>query len=158
MRHPRNGDGMMLAERLDKAVRARIGEALVGVSIGKRDDKRTWNVQLEDEATVEQRAAAQAVIDVFDPAAGDPASVKAEAARRILVRYPEWKQRNMTARGVELLSRRLVAGAWTEAEAAEATTLQAAWDWIKSVRAAADALEALSPIPAGFADDSRWPS
>lgn len=150
---------MMLAERLDKAVRAELGEALVGVRIGKRDDKSTWNVQLvEGEATVEQRAAAQAVIDAFDPAAGDPASVKAEAARRILARYPEWKQRNMTARGVDLLSRRLVAGAWTDAEAAEASALQVAWDWIKSVRATSDALESLAPIPAGFADHIHWPA
>jgi hypothetical protein len=64
----------------------------------------------------------------------------------------------MTARGVDLLSRRLVAGAWTEAEAAEASALQAAWDWIRAVRAASDALEALGPIPAGFADDIHWPA
>jgi hypothetical protein len=149
---------MMLAERLDTAVRAKIGDALIGVSIGKRDDKRTWSVQLEDAATAEQHAAAQAVIDAFDPAAGDPASVKAEASRRILARYPDWKQRNMTARGVELLNRRLVAGAWTEAETAEAGALQAAWDWITAMRVASNALEALAPIPADFTDDGRWPA
>lgn len=149
---------MMLAERLDSAVRARIGDVLIGVSIGKRDDKQTWTVQLEDEATAEQRAAAQAVVDAFDARAGDPASVKAEASRRILARYPDWQQRNMTARGIELLSQKLVAGDWTEAEASEAGALQTAWGWIRAVRAASDALGALEPIPADFADDSRWPA
>jgi hypothetical protein len=83
--------------------------------------------------------------------------VKAEARRRILARFPEWKQANMTARGVELVNIRLAVGSWTENQAQEAAALSAAWDWIKGVRAASDALEALDPIPADFADDGNWP-
>lgn len=37
-----------------------------GVSIGRRNDKSTWRIDFKDEATAEQRAAAQAVIDAFD--------------------------------------------------------------------------------------------
>lgn len=84
------------------------------------------------------------------------ADIKAEAARRIMTRYPEWKQRNMTARGVELLH--IQAGrSWTPDEQAEADALQAAWDWIGSVRAASDTLEAAQPIPADWRDDPHWP-
>jgi hypothetical protein len=83
--------------------------------------------------------------------------VKAEARRRILARFPEWRQANMTAQGVELLNIRVAVGSWTQAQAQEAAALFAAWDWIKAVRAASDAIEALEPIPADLADDGYWP-
>lgn len=38
-----------------------------GVSIQSWDDKSTWRVDFKDEATKEQRDAAQAVVDDFDP-------------------------------------------------------------------------------------------
>jgi hypothetical protein len=90
-------------------------------------------------------------------AAARVGAVKAEARRRILARFPEWRQANMTARGVELLNIRVVAGSWTAPQAQEAGELGAAWDWIKAVRAASNAIEALAPIPADFASDTRWP-
>lgn len=37
-----------------------------GVSLGSLDDKSTWSVVFEDGASIEQRAAAQAVLDAFD--------------------------------------------------------------------------------------------
>lgn len=37
-----------------------------GVSVGRSNDKATWRIDFKDEATAEQRAAAQAVIDAFD--------------------------------------------------------------------------------------------
>ena len=84
-------------------------------------------------------------------------AVKAEARRRILARFPEWHQANMTARGVELLNIRVAVGSWTAPQAQEAAALGVAWDWIKAVRAASDTIEALAPIPADFASDTRWP-
>lgn len=42
-----------------------------GVSIGNLTDKGTWLIQFKAEATQEQRAAAQSVIDQFDVAAED---------------------------------------------------------------------------------------
>lgn len=86
------------------------------------------------------------------------ALVKSEARRRILAAFPDWKQANMTARGVELQDIWRRKGNWTVQEQAEADALQAAWDWIKSVRAASDAIEALQPIPGDYAENKRWPA
>ena len=87
---------------------------------------------------------------------GRKAEIKMEARRRILLVFPDWKQTNMVARGVELQDAWRQNGEWTAGEIAEAAALQTAWDWIKSVRAASDALE-LS-LPADFGDDSHWPA
>jgi len=97
----------------------------------------------------------QAAIAEIDAAGPPPELVKAEARRRILAAYPEWKQANMTARGVELMRIRMTR-AWTADEQSEADALQAAWDWIKGIRTKSDALEAMRPIPSDYADDRHW--
>jgi len=61
---------VQLAERLERAIKA-AGIAITGVSIGDHANKATWRV-----APVSQQAAAQAVIDAFNP--DDPAHVSAE--------------------------------------------------------------------------------
>jgi hypothetical protein len=86
-----------------------------------------------------------------------PQDVKAEAQRRIYERYPEWKQANLLARGVELQDAWRVNGEWTAEEAADAQTCRDAWDWIKSVRDASDAIEATAPIPRDYRSDQYWP-
>lgn len=86
----------------------------------------------------------------------DAAAVKQEARRRILERYPDWKQTNMVARSVELQDIWRQVGSWTPEERAEADALTAAWAWIKAIRAASDEIEAMTPIPADFAADARW--
>ena len=91
------------------------------------------------------------------PISEQRAAVKEEARRRILGRYPDWKQINMTARAGELIKLMVVKGSLTEAEQAEVAALEAAWAWIKAVRARSDEIEAIDPIPADFAADSRWP-
>lgn len=91
------------------------------------------------------------------------AKIKLRARFHILARFPEWKQANMTARGVELINLRALNGAWTAEEAAEAVALQADWDWIKAVRAYSDALEAQVPPAddpealAAFDVSAGWP-
>lgn len=70
--------------------------------------------------------------------------VKAEAGRRILERYPTWKQANMNMRATELVDAR-VDRALTDDEEAERQDLLAASAWIKDVRAASDAIEAALP-------------
>ena len=84
--------------------------------------------------------------------------VKAAARERIIAHYPEWKQANMTARAVELTRALVENGSWTFGEQTEVAAIDAVWDWIKSVRAASDAIEALDPIPADFNHPSRWPN
>jgi hypothetical protein len=39
---------------------------IVGVSIGRRDDRSTWRIDYAPNATAEQRAAAQATLEAFD--------------------------------------------------------------------------------------------
>ena len=64
------------------------------------------------------------------------AEINAEAQRRILAILPEWKQRNLTVRSVELL--RIGPPNWSPAEQAEADAIQAQWDRIKAIRDASD--------------------
>lgn len=87
------------------------------------------------------------------PSTGD---IKREAMRRILGKYSDWKQRNMTTRGVELQDLWRQNGSWTSGQTSEDTALKAAWAWIDSVRAASDTLE--SSLPRDYQDDSHWPS
>ena len=70
--------------------------------------------------------------------------VKAEAGRRILQRYPTWKQANMNMRATELVDIRLDREL-TPDEAAEREAMLSAAAWIKDVRAASDAIEAALP-------------
>lgn len=95
---------------------------------------------------------------VEKPLTDQRAAVKAEARRRILARFPDWKQANMTARGVDLQDLWRRNAKWAETEQAEADALSAAWVWIRAVRAASDAIEALDAVPADFDDDKRWPA
>jgi hypothetical protein len=60
----------MIAAKLDAALRSVC--PIDGVSIGRKDDKATWRIDFKDEATSEQRTAAQAVLDAFDPDYVDP--------------------------------------------------------------------------------------
>lgn len=84
-------------------------------------------------------------------------AIKDEARRRILARFPEWKQQNMTARGVELQEQWRTNGAWTAQELADSEALKAAWAWIGAVRARSGEIEVMDPIPVDFDSDARWP-
>jgi hypothetical protein len=60
--------------------------------------------------------------------------IKSAARARILARYPEWMQANLTARAVELVSLGQTTGPeWGQ--------MQAIWNWIKATRARSDLLE-----------------
>ena len=81
-------------------------------------------------------------------------AVKAEAMRRILALCPEWKQRNLTAQAA-ILAEKGRAG-WTTDEFAAWNAGKAIWDQIAAIRSRSDAIEAMDPIPADFADDQHW--
>lgn len=68
--------------------------------------------------------------------------VKAEARRRINAVYPDWKQINMIARGVELQDIFRKVKAWSVQEDAEATALNSAWAAVKAIRNKSDQIEA----------------
>lgn len=68
------------------------------------------------------------------------AAAKAEAGRRILAILPDYKQRNLLARGLELHAKG--PATWTAAEQAEWAAGDALWTRIKAIRARSDAIEA----------------
>jgi len=68
---------MTITAHLDAAVRA--VAPIVGVSVGRIDDKATWRIDFAPEATKEERAAAQQVAASFNVAAAKNAE-QAEAA------------------------------------------------------------------------------
>ena len=86
------------------------------------------------------------------------ATIKAEASARILAVIPDWKQRNMLARSVELLEIRESGEILTASELSELDGIRNAWSWARSVRAYSDQLEAL--VAQGEAVDpatAEWP-
>lgn len=102
------------------------------------------------------------------------AEAKAEAQRRILGRYPQWKQANMHARTTELIAFESghyrdstgalqPARALTADEQAELAAIVGAWQWIKAVRMASDQIEAdiraaADPSAIDVVNDPRWPA
>lgn len=68
-------------------------------------------------------------------------AIKDEAAKRILAIAPEWKQRNLIARSVEI-TRAKIDGTATAEEIKEGNAIQAIWDSVKAIRDKSDALEA----------------
>lgn len=63
--------------------------------------------------------------------------VRAKAGAIILARFPDYKQRNMIARSLEIV--RMASP--SPADLAEMAQIEAAWAWVKSVRDACAALE-----------------
>lgn len=89
----------MYADRLDAAIRAVC--PIVGVSLEKAADKRTWRIQFAAGATDAQKVAAQAVLDAFDTAAADAA--EAARAARLATDEQEAADARTTAAIVTLL-------------------------------------------------------
>jgi hypothetical protein len=67
--------------------------------------------------------------------------IKSNAGRIINATYPEWKQRNLSVRALELVDKKLQSTLTTE-EQAELEDIKAVWSWVKSVREASNVAEA----------------
>lgn len=81
--------------------------------------------------------------------------IKNEARRRIIeVVGPEWRQQNLLAHAAELHLKE-TRGVITAEEATELQGILALWNWVKSVRAASDTLEASTPED--YKADQHWP-
>ena len=100
-------------------------------AISVRQKNGRYEIDLPDGTT---RFATDAEILAATQAA-KRAAIKAAARQVILDRYPEWRQANLTARAVELVS-------LGETSGSEWQQMQAIWGWIKDVRARSDLLEA----------------
>jgi hypothetical protein len=105
---------------------------------------------------------AEEVANATRPQVVQAAQVKAEAQRRIIALVGTAdltscliKQLNANMRANELNDIRHER-ALTVEESAEAAALRTLAAGIKAIRAKSNAIEALSPIPADFADDTRW--
>jgi hypothetical protein len=86
--------------------------------------------------------------------------IKLIARSTIMRLFPDWKQVNMTARSVEL-TRAGIAGNLTAGEQAEEAAIQAAWNWVKSVRAHSGTMEAAyeaAEDKQGFDYMAGWPN
>lgn len=66
-------------------------------------------------------------------------TIKSEASNIILSKYPDWKQRNMIARSLELKTKDPL----SEEEQAELNTYQSIWNWIEDIRAQSNTFEDL---------------
>lgn len=88
--------------------------------------------------------------------------VKAEAQRRIYSILPQWKQANLTARGVELNTKFISGGILTQAEKDEMAAGLILWEKVKAIRAASDLIESdilssIDPASIDIAASTRWP-
>lgn len=52
-----------------------------GVSVGNQNDRLTWRIDFADDATAEQRSAAQSVVDGFDSTAANAAYAQVVARK-----------------------------------------------------------------------------
>ncbi len=108
---------------------------------------------IAEEASRDAEEAAAAVAAQQPP---DAAQIKTEAYRRIVAIAPEWKQRNMTAAGVAMLSKLIDGGTLTAEELAAKAEYFDIWTQIDAIRSKSNEIEALDPIPVDYTDDIYW--
>lgn len=82
--------------------------------------------------------------------------IKEEAGRRILDVCPEWKQRNHIATDLTYTKILQAGGSLTPEQEASRVAIEAVWVAIQTLRSKSDEIEAMSPIPQDFANDSYW--
>ena len=135
-------------------------EAAFSVGKATEDQKPTYREPEDNSNENRVRMAVQAwlkaggKIPAWVPPTPTADQIKVEAARRILEVAPEWYQRNLTARAVELALKGV--DNWTAEEQAEVAEGQAIWDEIKGIRAASNALEVMDPRPSDFATNEAY--
>ena len=82
--------------------------------------------------------------------------VKAEAGRRILDVCPEWKQRNHIATDLTYAKIVQAGGSLTPEQEESRAAIEAVWVTVQTLRSKSDEIEAMSPIPQDFTNDSYW--
>ncbi len=151
-----------------------------GLAIGTWDDRGTWRLDYAAGATDVQKAAAVALMTTFDFSTPTAEQVNAERDRR-LKRFTfdgrefdfcdgRGSDQNIAGAATLALAAVLTGVGWDEQftwVSADNSTVKmdaqtclnfgkAAADWKARHISAARALKDMSPIPADFADDSRW--
>lgn len=82
--------------------------------------------------------------------------VKAEANRRIIELCPEWKQRNYIATDLTFTKITQAGGTLTAEQEAARSAMESVWTTIQGIRAKSDEIEAMSPIPQDYTNDTYW--
>lgn len=152
-----------------------------GVAVGAWEDRGTWRIDYAEGATDVQKAAAMALLTAFDFSVPTGDQVNAERDRRLRRFTFEGREfdfcdgkgsdQNIAGAATLALAAVLTGGVgWDENftwVAADNTTVpmtaqtclnfgKTAADWKARHIRAARALKDMRPIPADFADDSRW--
>jgi len=78
--------------------------------------------------------------------------VKAEAENRILSKYPLWKQNNMLALKIDLMSNPTL----TEQEQIVLDSINSELQEIQAIRNCSNAIEIMTPIPENYKDNQYW--
>jgi hypothetical protein len=87
-----------------------------------------------------------------------PEWVKKEAERRILNIMDRDKQRNVMAKGLQMvIEHGPDVSLWPPEEQARAAATLTVWVQIEAIRAASNLIEAMNPVPNDFRDDKYWP-
>lgn len=81
--------------------------------------------------------------------------VDAEAQRRTDAIFPAEKRDETSLHGVALLMKGQAN--WNTADLTAVAAADALWSQVEPIRAAAEVIKAMDPIPDDYADDSRWP-
>jgi hypothetical protein len=82
--------------------------------------------------------------------------VKAEAGRRILDVCPEWKQRNHIATDLTYTKIIQAGGSLTAEQEQSRSAIESVWLDVQDIRSKSDEIEAMSPIPQDYTNDSYW--
>lgn len=91
---------------------------------------------------------------IDNEAAENKTHIKQKAGELITTEFPEWQQRNLIARSLELTNKVATGGTLTTLEEQEVADNQARWDWVKQVRETSNAAElANTPV-----NDVVWPT
>jgi len=78
------------------------------------------------------------------------ADIKQKAGAAIVALLPEWKQRNLIARGLELTDKIANGGTLTTAEQAESDALKVQWAAVTAIRTASNTAETSGTLAADF--------
>ncbi len=82
--------------------------------------------------------------------------IKAEAGRRILIICPEWKQRNHIATDLTYAKIIQAGGSLTAEQEESRIAIESVWASVQNIRYKSNEIEAMSPIPQDYTNDSYW--
>ena len=160
-----NDDPFLTRARLFERLRPALEAVcpIVALRIGSLTDRGSWGFEAAEAATPEQLQAALDVLLAFDPNAPSIEDVRAECQRRLIqlchARDPadlQVKIANAQREAARYLNILVAGNTLADDQAARRTVLMELDAAIERLRAKSNALEATSPIPKDFRNDSYW--